>query len=131
MSMTTITGIQGGLQQPVALERSWWSFAGAHGGYIASHLLAAATSLSEHPPRSLHVQFAAAANEGTADVEATVVREGRSAAFVEAAMRVGEVTIARASVVLGGSRPGPSVSPPPPPRLDPPEDLPELVPPAG
>src|SRR3954471_11965273 len=122
MSMTTMAQP---LQQPVALERSWWSFAGAHGGYIASQLLAAATSLSEHPPRSLHVQFASAADEGTAEVEASIVREGRSAAFVRAALRVGAVPIARASVVLGGSRPGPAVQAPRPPRLDPPDALPE------
>jgi acyl-CoA thioesterase len=102
--------------QALVLDRSWWSYAGPHGGYIASRLLAAAMSLTDQRPRSLHVQFPAAAAEGTADLEAAIVRQGRSAAFVEASVRSGDATVARASVVLGGVRPGidvPGLTPPP------------------
>jgi acyl-CoA thioesterase len=114
---------------PFVLDRSWWSYAGPHGGFLASRLLAAATDLTDHPARSLHVQFVAAAAEGPADIDATVVREGRSATFVDALMSSGDRLVAKSSIVLGATRPGPGISGPPAPAVEQPEDLPELTPP--
>jgi acyl-coenzyme A thioesterase PaaI-like protein len=114
--------------QPLVLDRSWWSYAGPHGGFLASRLLAAATDLTEHPPRSLHVQFVAAAEEGPADIDATVVREGRSATFVDAMMSSGDRLVAKASIVLGAARPGPAISASPP-FVEALENLAELNPP--
>lgn len=111
---------------PVVLDRSWWSFAGPHGGHVASHLLEAATRLTAHPPRSMHVQLSSAAAEGPADVQAVLVREGRSALFADVTLRSGGEIRARASVVLGDVRPGPAVSGPTPPQVGPPEDIAEL-----
>ena len=114
---------------PLFLDRSWWSYAGPHGGFLASRLLAAAQDLTDAPARSLHVQFAAVAEEGPADVEAHVVREGRSANFVTATLSTGDRLVARGAIVLGGPRQGPDVAAKKPPPVEPPEDLPELAPP--
>src|SRR5919112_6453055 len=95
---------------PLVLDRSWWSYAGPHGGFLASRLLAAATDLTDHPARALHVQFVAAAEEGPADIDATVVREGRSATFVDAMMSSGDRLVAKSSIVLGTTRPGPAIA---------------------
>ena len=113
----------------LVLDRSWWSYAGPHGGFLASRLLAEARLLSDAPPRALHVQFVAAAEEGPAEVDARVVREGRSATFVEASLCSGERTVARASVVLGSARSGPEIPGPAAPPVPPPDALPELTPP--
>jgi len=110
----------------LVLDASWWSFAGPHGGYVASQLLAATTGLTSHPVRSLYVQFLAPAVEGPAEVDAQLVREGRSAAFATASMSSGGVTAARACVVFGAARPGPHVNGPRPPGIQPPEDVPTL-----
>jgi acyl-CoA thioesterase len=86
--------------------------------------------LTEHPPRSLHAQFVTAAEEGPADLEARVVREGRSATFLRAELRTGGRTVVRASIVAGTSRPGPAIDDPSPPDVEAPEDLSELKLPA-
>lgn len=116
---------------PLVLDASWWSFAGPHGGHLAGHLLAATARLTDHPVRSLHVQFPATAVEGPVDVEARLVRQGRSTAFATASMTSGGATAARASVVFGALRPGPRVEGPKPPQVEPPDDVPILEFPPG
>lgn len=122
------------LDAPLELTRSWWSYDGPHGGYVASLLLQAAARRVDRPARSLHVQFLGTAAEGPAEVDATVVRQGRTASFVSAAMTSAGSTVARGGATFGPARSGPAIAGPPPPPVEPPEDLdalelpPEMVP---
>ena len=110
----------------VDLERSWWSFAGPHGGYLASHLLQAAAAATDRPPRSLQVQFDTAPAEGPAEVAAVVEREGRSATLATAVLRSSGVPAARATVLFGPGRPGPSEQSLDHPDAEAPEELTRL-----
>lgn len=112
------------------LDPSWRSFSGLHGGWMASRLLEAASRLTDDPPRSLHAEFPAPAPEGNADIETELIRQGRSATFVTAGLRSDGRVVARASVVFGPARPGPTIAAPPP-GVEPPQNLDELVVPAA
>ena len=73
----------------VDLDRTWWSWAGPHGGLVASLLLGAAAPLAGQgrAPRVLTTQFLSAPPEGPLDLTAQVVREGGSSSVVSAAVR--------------------------------------------
>lgn len=66
------------------IDRSWWSWAGPQGGFVAGLCLNAAVPLlgEGRVPRSLHALFLAPAAEGTLAMDATLVREGGSSAVV-------------------------------------------------
>lgn len=108
------------------LDRSWWSFDGPHGGFLASQLLQAMGQLTERPVRSLYVQFLAAPAEGPAVITAQLDREGRSTTAASADLMSAGAVAVRASAVLGPSAAGPSLLGPRPPDVEPPDVLPPL-----
>ena len=120
--MTTTS--RGDVRQ-LPLDRSWWSFAGPHGGYLAGHLLQAASS-TDRPARSLQVQFGTTPGEGPAEMETVTEREGRSATLASATLRTATATVARATVLFGPARPGPVVCDVGRPVAEAPEDLARL-----
>lgn len=71
---------------PARLDRSWWSWAGPHGGLVAALLLRAAAAVAGEgrSPRALSVQFLSAAPEGTVDLTTRVLRDGGSSSVVGA-----------------------------------------------
>lgn len=83
-------------------DRSWWSWAGPQGGFVAGLCLNASLPLlgASRVPRSLHALFLEPATEGDLELGATLVREGGSSAVV--AVTAGDA--ARASVVGGRAR---------------------------
>lgn len=93
----------------VTLDRSWWSWAGPHGGHTAGHLVRAAAALDPgRPLRTASVSFLRALSEGAAPLEARVVRRGRSSTLVHASLLSGQGAPAVSAVcVLGAGGPGP------------------------
>lgn len=73
----------------VDLDRTWWSWAGPHGGLVGSLLLGAALDLAGEGrvPRALSVQFLSAPPDGPLDLAAEVLREGGSSSVVQAQVR--------------------------------------------
>ena len=90
------------------IDRSWWSWAGPHGGFVAGLCVAASLPLlgEGRVPRSLHVVFLEPAAEGELALDAAVVREGGSSIVVSVA--AGDAV--RATLVAGRPR-GDSVVP--------------------
>lgn len=84
------------------LDRSWWSWAGPHGGLVAGLCLRAGSpALGEgRVPRAMHVLFLEPAPEGDLVLETAVLREGGASAVV--AVTAGAAV--RATLVGGRSR---------------------------
>ncbi|GAB3668149.1 thioesterase family protein [Nocardioides korecus] len=84
------------------LDRSWWSWAGPHGGFVAGLCVRASLPLlgEGRVPRSLHAVFLEPAAEGELALDAAVVREGGSSIVVS--VTAGDAV--RATVVAGRPR---------------------------
>src|SRR5215472_8166565 len=69
-----------------------WQVMGPQGGYVAAIALRAMAGLvqPDFVPAALTAQYLAAAAAGPAEVEATLLRQGRQAAFTMATVRQGE-----------------------------------------
>jgi acyl-CoA thioesterase len=90
------------------LSRDWWVFAGANGGYLASVLLRALTERVGDPSRaarSLTVHYVRPPAEGAAEIEARVVRAGRSLATLTARLTQGGEEMALATAAFSKARP--------------------------
>ncbi len=105
------------------LSEDWWVFTGANGGYLASILQRALTERVDDPERaarSLTVHYLRPPAAGRVDVEARVVRAGRSLSTLTARMSQDGREVALATAVFARARPSldfhdavpPSVSPP-------------------
>ena len=107
------------------LDRSWWSWAGPHGGLVAGLCLRAAADAlgEERRPRSLSALFLEPAPEGELVLSTTLVREGGTSAV--AAVEAGAAV--RATVVGGRSRGESAVARVEPPEVPGPDDCPDLV----
>ena len=90
------------------IDRTWWSWAGPHGGFVAGLCLNASLPLlgEGRVPRSLHAVFLEPAGEGELRLDAAAVREGGSSVVVSVAAGAA----VRATVVAGRPR-GDSVIP--------------------
>ena len=102
------------------IDRSWWSWAGPHGGLVAGLCVRASQPVLGvgRVPRSLHAVFLEPAAEGELRMDAAVVREGGSSVVVSVA--AGDAV--HATVVAGRPR-GDSVIPAEPlPDVPGPED---------
>lgn len=85
------------------LDRSWWSWAGPHGGLLGALLLRGARSLSrDREPRALSVQFLAAPPEGPVEVSAAVLRTGGSSVVTRADLRIPGGELAATAVLTSG-----------------------------
>jgi acyl-CoA thioesterase len=86
------------------LDRSWFSWAGPHGGLVAALLLRAASALAGEGriPRSLTAQFLAAAPEGRPELSARLLREGGSSSVVSAELYGDDGQVAALAVLTSG-----------------------------
>ena len=94
----------------VVLDRTWWSWAGAHGGLVASHLLDAMGPAGRDViPRALHVHFLRTVDDRPLSLVGTQVAAGRSTATWSAVASQGGRPAATATGVLGAVGQGPTV----------------------
>lgn len=102
------------------IDRSWWSWAGPHGGFVAGLCLGASLPLlgEGRVPRSLYAVFLEPAAEGELALDAALVREGGSSAVVTVA--AGEAL--HATVIGGRPRGDSEVRAEEPPDVPRPED---------
>ncbi len=90
------------------LSTDWWVFAGANGGYLASVLLRALTERVGDPTRaarSLTVHYLRPPTEGPVEIDARVVRAGRSLATLTARLCQGGEEMALATAAFSKPRP--------------------------
>ena len=88
----------------LSVDRSWWSWAGPHGGHLASFALRAAAPTVPHmTPRALSAQFLSSAPEGEVEVEAELLRAGRSTAMTAVRLRGADGRLALVATVTSGT----------------------------
>ncbi len=92
----------------VELFERWWVGRGPNGGYVAALMLNAMSRVAAQPPRSLSVHFLNTPSTGTAEIEVTVERRGRSTAFLSARLIQGGEVQGKAMAVFSDQRRGPS-----------------------
>jgi acyl-CoA thioesterase len=109
-----------------AVDRSWWSWGGPHGGLLASLAVSAAEhTVPEQPVRELSAQFLAPPAEGPVELKIQPLRRNGSSSVL--AVTLGghvrgsgdsgaDVALAT-TVLLGGSRPSRSVQSVPAPAV--------------
>ena len=122
---------------PVQVEPGWGQGRATFGGVIGALLVARMRGLLDDPRplRSVGVQLAAPVVGGPVQVEAQIVRQGRSVTLVQAVLRQDGAVAATGQAAFGASRPS-SVTVPAGGRLDRPAfppagELPELPNPPG
>ena len=87
------------------IDRGWWVQSGPNGGYLSAMSLRA---MLEHlddasrPPRSLHVRFLSAPDQGAVEVEVQTLRAGRSLTTLGASMHQGGKLLLVASATFSG-----------------------------
>lgn len=107
------------------VDRSWWSWAGPHGGLLAGLLLQVAGPLAGagRAPRALSAQFLAAPAGEHAELEGHLLRAGGSTSVVRADLRsAGQLAV---TATVTSARPRQAGSPydrVPAPAVPPPED---------
>ena len=89
---------------PLVVDRSWWSWAGPHGGLLAAVALRSGQALAGpgRTPRSLSVQFLRAVADGVVRPEARLVREGGASSTVSSALRGSDGEVVLQSVLTSG-----------------------------
>ena len=92
----------------VALDRSWWSWAGPHGGLLAAHALQAARRVvgPDRLPQVVTAHYLAAAGDHWLDLDVRVLRAGGSSDVVRVDALAGEDAVLAATVTLARHRPG-------------------------
>jgi acyl-CoA thioesterase len=88
--------VEAGLYE-TTISKDWWVVRGPHGGYLASILLRALIDTvddADRSPRSFTVHYAAAPEEGPAQIRTEVVRSGRSLSTLSARLIQGDKTVA-------------------------------------
>lgn len=109
------------------LERSWWSWAGPHGGLLASLAVAVAEHNGDgQQVRELSAQFLAPAAEGLVEVETRSLRQGASSSVVGVTLGTGSALALAATVLTGRSRPGRALAAVPAPAVSGPDDCPSV-----
>lgn len=123
------------------IDEAWWVVNGPNGGYLAAILvraLEARVDTRDRPLRSLTVQYQRAPHPGSATVEVTLEREGRSVTYARVTVRQDDRLELSALAVLARSAPGgvelagataPAV--PGPDEIDPLPEAPPEAPPFG
>ena len=95
--------------RPVVLDRSWWSWAGPHGGLLAAVALRAGQPLAGagRTPRALSAQFLRTVDDGEVRPEALLVREGGASSTVSSLLRGSDGgTVLQAVLTSGRARGG-------------------------
>jgi acyl-CoA thioesterase len=95
--------------QTVSIDRSWWSWAGAHGGHLAGLGLAEmrAELGEDRPVRSLTTHFLAPVDDRDLSFSAQVERAGRGTAMASFRARQDGATALHGSAVFGVAGTGP------------------------
>ncbi len=92
-----------------AVDPTWWSWAGAHGGAVTSQVMramAAAMGDPARPPRTLHAHLLSAVRDEPVRVESTLERHGGSATVVMARATSAGRLVVLASAVFGAASHG-------------------------
>ncbi len=109
------------------LERSWWSWAGPHGGLLASLAVAAAEHMDDGlPVRELSAQFLAPPAEGLVEVQTSSLRQGSSSSVLGVTLGNGSPLALTATVLTGRSRPGRTLAAVPAPAVPKPDRCPSV-----
>ena len=89
---------------PLVLDRSWWSWAGPHGGLLAALALRAAVPHAGpgRSPRALSVQFLRTVDDGELRPGAELVREGGSSSTVSSVLRGSDGGVVVQAVLTSG-----------------------------
>lgn len=119
---------------PVRLDRSWWSWAGPHGGLLAALALRSAGRLAGagRSPRALSAQLLRTTDDRPLRASAGLVREGGSSSTVSSALRDADGELVVTAVLTSGRArwSGEPYAAVPMPRVAAPEDCERLVLPA-
>lgn len=109
-SFASSTGLVelGGGEYLAQAVREWWVSSALNGGWMVAVSLRAASLAtgSKRPARSISVYFLAPTLEGEVRLKATVLRQGRTAAFVSVDAFQGDSHLARSTVVFSSSLDG-------------------------
>lgn len=116
---------------PARVDRSWWSWAGPHGGLVAALALRSARSLvpADRSPRALTVQLLRALDDRPATARPEAVAEGRSSTVTATRLLDADGRLAvTATLTSGLSRPsGAPLAAVPPPAVPGPDDCAPLA----
>ena len=117
------------------IDAGWWIQRGPNGGYLAAVLVQALTAEVDDPHRhlrSLTVHYLAPPREGTAAVDVTTERSGRSITYLDARLRQDDRLLATARAAYAKSNlDSPSFADPTFPGYPPPATLTERSDPPG
>lgn len=113
-------------------DRSWWSWAGPHGGLLAALTLDAAGDVvaADRVPQTVSTQFFTPAGEGEIVLDARVLRAGGSSDVVRVDVFSGETAVLTSTVTLARPRSGGTTyDAVPAPAAPPPDECPVVSPP--
>ena len=129
--MTADQDIAGARSITRLIERSWWSWMGPQGGYVASCLLRAATPMTPegHRPRTLSVSFLAPLSEGEVDIRTRPLRVGGSSSVVAGEIGDPDSPSLVGFVTSAVERPGATSLVVPAPDAPDPDEVPTVEPP--
>lgn len=113
------------------IDRSWWSWMGPQGGYVASCLLTAAAESApdDHRPRTLSVSFLEPLSEGKVDVRTRPLRWGGSSSVVAGEIGAPDAPSVVGFVTSAADSPGSTSLDVPAPAAPRPDDVPTVEPP--
>lgn len=113
------------------IERSWWSWMGPQGGYVASCLLTAAAAVAPagHRPRTLSVSFLAPLGEGEIEVRTRPLRMGGSSSVVAGEIGEPDSPSLVGFVTAAADSPGSTTLDVPAPGAPAPDEVPTVEPP--
>lgn len=99
-SLTAVLAAPG----PIRLDRSWWSWAGPHGGLLAALALRSAGRLAGagRTARALSAQLLRTVDDAPLHASAELVREGGSSSTVASALRDDEGALVVTAVLTSG-----------------------------
>ena len=99
-SLSAVLAVDG----PVRLDRSWWSWAGPHGGLLAAVAVGAGRALAGpgRTPRALSAQFLRTVTDGEVRPEARLVREGGASSTVSSVLHGSDGGVVLQAVLTSG-----------------------------
>lgn len=130
LTLPSLTDVLDG-DGPLRVDRSWWSWAGPHGGLVAAAALRAAAGPAgpQRSPRALSVQLLQAFDDRPVTATAALVRAGGASAVTTSTLHDADGALAvTATLISGRSRSsGPPYTAVPMPDVPPPDDCAPLA----
>jgi acyl-CoA thioesterase len=112
------------------VDRTWWSWSGAHGGLLAALLLRhAGTHAPELRPRSLYMSLLVPADARPLRCLTEVMRRGGSSAVTRSLLYQGEALVLIGTALLAGEQDGSVMQACPAPPVPPADECPPEYPP--